>query len=100
MALAAQTDDAVECAIVRAVSAERMMSDLETFAQWSKVAATAGEAASFDWLKQQLDDIGLRTRLISHDAYISIPGPARLSAYGRTIPAITHAMAVPSRMVD
>ncbi len=96
MALAAPTNDAVECAIVRAVSAERMMSDLETFAQWSKVAATAGEAASFDWLKQQLDDIGLRTRLISHDAYISIPGPARLSAYGRTIPAITHAMAVPS----
>lgn len=96
MVLATQSDGAIARAAVDAVSAERMMSGLETFAQWPKIAATAGEAASFAWLKQQLDEIGLATRLISHDAYISIPGPARLIVGGRTIPAITHAMGLSS----
>lgn len=96
MALAMQTGGATENALVAGVSAERMMAGLGTLAQWSKVAATAGEAASFAWLQQQLAEIGLRTSLISHDAYISIPGPARLVADGRTITAITHAMSLSS----
>jgi hypothetical protein len=96
MALATQSDGAVESAVPGAVSAQRMMAGLKTLAQWSKVATTPGEASSFAWLKQQLDEIGLKTRLISHDAYISIPGPARLVIGERTVPAITHAMSLSS----
>lgn len=96
MAIAMQAEDGLEPAPVDEVSAARMMAGLETLAQWSKLAGTAGEAASFSWIKEQLDGLGLRTELIQHDAYISIPGPARLVVDGRTIPAITHSMSLPS----
>lgn len=96
MAIAMQAEGGLEPAPVDEVSAARMMSGLETLAQWSKLAGTTGEAASFSWIKEQLDGLGLRTELIQHDAYISIPGPARLVVDGRTVPAITHSMSLPS----
>jgi hypothetical protein len=96
MAIATQAEGGVEPVPVDEVSAARMMSGLETLAQWSKLAGTAGEAASFSWIKEQLDELGLRTELIQHDAYISIPGPARLIVDGRTVPAITHSMSLSS----
>lgn len=96
MAIAMQAEGGLEPALVDGVSAARMMSGLGTLAQWSKLAGTAGEAASFSWIKEQLDELGLRTELIQHDAYISIPGPARLVVDGRTVRAITHSMSLPS----
>lgn len=96
MAIAMQAGGGLEPVLVDAVSAARMMSGLETLAQWSKLAGTAGEAASFSWIKEQMDEIGLRTELIQHDAYISIPGSARLVVDGRAVPAITHSMSLPS----
>lgn len=78
------------------VSADRMMAGLKTLAQWSKLAGSAGEASSFSWIKRQLDELGLRTELVEHDAYVSIPGLARLVVDGRMVPAITHSMSLPS----
>lgn len=96
MALATQNKGGVEGALVDRVSADRMMTGLRALARWPKVAGTAGEASSFAWLKEQLDQIGLKAELIAHDAYISIPGPARLVVDGRTVPAITHSMSLSS----
>lgn len=96
MALAMQSGINVDHGVVDQVSADRMMAGLETLAQWSKLAGTAGEAASFSWIREQLDELGLRTELIEHDAYISIPGPARLVIGEATVPAITHAMSLSS----
>lgn len=96
MAIAMQAEGSSEPALVDRVSAARMMSGLGTLAQWSKLAGTAGEAASFAWIREQLDALGLRTELIEHDAYISLPGPARLVVDRRTIQAITHSMSLPS----
>lgn len=96
MAMEMKAEGSLEPALVDRVSAPRMMAGLGTLAQWSKLAGTDGEAASFSWIKEQLDELGLRTKLIQHDAYISIPGPARLVVDGRTLPAITHSMSLPS----
>lgn len=78
------------------VSADRMMDGLGVMARWTKLAGTEGEAACFAWLQQQLEACGLTTRLIAHDAYISLPGPAHVEYAGQRLAAITHSMAISS----
>jgi len=82
---------------VEAVSATRMMEQLCQFAAWTKLAGTAGEAESFAWLKAQLKSLGLPATLLSHDAYISLPGSAHLTCDGTRINAITQSMSRPSQ---
>jgi aminopeptidase YwaD len=77
---------------VDAVSGARMMEQLRQFAAWTKLAGTTGEAESFAWLKAQLEALGLPATLLSHDAYISLPGPAHLVCDGTRISAITQSM--------
>lgn len=77
---------------VEAVSGERMMAQLRQFAAWTKLAGTTGEAESFAWLKAQLESLGLPAILLSHDAYISLPGSAHLVCDGTRINAITQSM--------
>ncbi len=77
---------------VDSVSGARMMEQLRQFAAWTKLAGTAGEAESFAWLKAQLDSLGLPATLLSHDAYISLPGSAHLVCDETRINAITQSM--------
>lgn len=79
-----------------AVSAEVMMENLRGFAQWQKLAGTPGEMESLGFLRQRLDSYGYRTELLHHDAYISLPGPARVEVDGTPLVAITHSMSRPS----
>ncbi|UQR66673.1 M28 family peptidase [Bradyrhizobium sp. C-145] len=74
-----------------------MMEQLRQFAAWTKLAGTAGEAESFAWLKAQLESLGLPATLLSHDAYISLPGAAHLTCDGARINAITQSMSRPSQ---
>ena len=80
-------EDASLCA---AVSAERMMVDVREFARWVKLSGTPEELASLRHVRAALDAAGFRTEQISHDAYISLPGAARLEV-GRTDAARHHA---------
>jgi N-acetylated-alpha-linked acidic dipeptidase len=73
-----------------AVDAAAMMRHLEEFARRVKLSGTAAERESFDYLKSCLDGYGLRTELILHDAYISLPGPARLDIGSASPDCITH----------
>ncbi|WP_407118008.1 M28 family peptidase [Bradyrhizobium sp. LMG 9283] len=82
---------------VDGVSGARMMEQLRQFAVWTKLAGTAGEAESFAWLKAQLESLGLPATLLSHDAYISLPGSAHLTCDGSRIGAITQSMSQPSQ---
>jgi aminopeptidase YwaD len=82
---------------VEAVSATRMMDQLRQFATWTKLAGTASEAESFAWLKAQLESLDLPATLLSHDAYISLPGAAHLTCDGTRINAITQSMSRPSQ---
>lgn len=81
---------------VESVSAARLMEQLRQFAAWTKLAGTAGEAESFAWLKAQLEKLDLPATLLSHDAYISLPGAAHLTCEGTRINAITQSMSRPS----
>ena len=57
-----------------AVDGGSLMRHVGAFAQWEKLSGTAGEADSLRYIQAQLDALGFRTRLLSHDAYISLPG--------------------------
>jgi hypothetical protein len=76
--------------------AGRMMADLQKLAAWIKLSGTPEELESLEFVRSRYEAAGFSTRIIWHDAYISLPGPARLAHGGRTLQAITHSMAMPS----
>lgn len=76
--------------LCQAVDPDAMMRHLAVFAGRTKLSGTAEERESFDYLAEQLAALGWRTELILHDAYISLPGAARLLAGGERPDCITH----------
>jgi hypothetical protein len=78
------------------VDGPRMMRDLAGLAQWVKLSGTPEEMESIRFLRDQLDAAGYRTQVLMHDAYISLPGPARVEVDGTRLTAITHSMSRPS----
>ncbi len=79
-----------------AVDPAAMMRHLEEFARHIKLSGTPEELASFRYLKATLDGYGYATDLIMHDAYISLPGPARLELGTDAPDCITHSFSRPS----
>jgi len=79
-----------------AVSAQAMMRHLEEFARRVKLSGTPEELESFRYLQACLDGYGFQTKLILHDAYISLPGKARLEVDGLSPGCITHSFSRPS----
>jgi hypothetical protein len=79
-----------------AVDEATLWSHLEAFAQWQKLSGTPAELESFRYLQKVLAGYGYRTRLLSHDAYISLPGPARIEIGDATPDCITHSFSQPS----
>jgi hypothetical protein len=73
-----------------AVSRDRLMGHVAEFAKRVKLSGTAEELESFRYLQATLDAIGYRTELILHDAYISLPGRARVVVGNAELAAITH----------
>ncbi len=80
-----------------AVSESALMAHAAEFARYVKLSGTPGERASLDYVRSCLDGFGYRTELLLHDAYISLPGPARIELGGSTLDAITHSF---SRAAD
>ena len=81
--------DALE-QLAASVSGPVMMGHMEVFARWTKHAGTPEELESLHYIQREMDTYGFRTTLLLHDAYISLPGPARVEALGRTMRCITH----------
>ncbi len=71
---------------------ERLMAHIGEFARRVKLSGTAEELESFRYLQAQMDSFGYRTTLLSHDAFISLPGPARVEIDGESLRCITHSM--------
>jgi hypothetical protein len=82
----------LEADLAAGVSSDRLMAHMREFARRIKLSGTAEELASFRYLKAELEAIGYATQLLSHDAYISLPGPARIEIDGKTLTCITHSM--------
>jgi hypothetical protein len=86
----------VAAAPVDLVSGEALMGTCRLMAGRQKLSGSADERASMVALQGVLDGFGYRTRLISHDAYISLPGAASVVVDGVALTAITHSFSVPS----
>lgn len=90
-------DDLVEIpALAGAVDAAGMFRHLEAFARRVKLSGTAEELESFRYLQRMLDLYGYRTELLRHDAYISLPGRARIVVDNEQPDCITHSFSRPS----
>ncbi len=83
-------------ALCDAVSGQVMIGHLQEFARWVKLSGTPDELRSLHNVKARLDEYGFRTRIIFHDAYISLPGPTHVTVDGETLTAITHSHGQPS----
>lgn len=82
--------------LTEAVIGSEMMANLREMARWVKLSGTPEEREAFDFLERRMRDYGYRTRLILHDAYISLPGEARVTVDGRPLIAITHSFSLAS----
>ena len=83
-------------ALAAAVDSQRLMEHCQDFARWMKLSGSIDELASMKAVQAKLDGFGYRTALLSHDAYISLPGAARVIADGVELTAITHSFSQPS----
>jgi hypothetical protein len=68
------------------------MAHIAEFARRVKLSGTAEELESFLYLKREMEAYGYRTELLSHDAYISLPGRAKVAIEGVSLRCITHSM--------
>ncbi|MFT4180926.1 MAG: M28 family peptidase [Rhizobium sp.] len=73
---------------------ERLMAHIREFARRVKLSGTPEELESFHYLQAQMDSYGYRTQLLSHDAFISLPGAAKVEIEGESLRCITHSMSV------
>lgn len=78
------------------IDAQGLMRTIEAFGQWEKLSGNDGEMVSLQMIRERLDGYGFRTRILHHDAYISLPGRSRVSV-GNVVPkSITHSFSRPS----
>jgi hypothetical protein len=78
------------------VDTEELMGHVREFARRVKLSGTSEELESFHYLKARMEQFGYRTRLIFHDAYISLPIRSRVEVDGRQLKSITHSMSMPT----
>jgi hypothetical protein len=74
--------------------ADRLMEHVREFSRRVKLSGTTEELESFRYLQAQMESYGYDVQLIQHDAYISLPGKARVIVDGRVLRCITHSMSV------
>lgn len=79
-----------------AVDGTAMFADLTTIARWAKYPGTTDELKSLRYLEARAADIGLRTTILFHDAYISLPGSATVEIPGDSMECITHSFSLSS----
>jgi len=72
------------------IDAAAMHQDLVEFAKRTKLSGTPDELESFRYLERRMKDLGYRTELVLHDAYISLPGTAHLDIASLAPECITH----------
>jgi hypothetical protein len=76
------------------VEGAALMRHIDAFAKWIKLSGSEGEAASLRYIQAQLDALGFRTRVLHHDAYISLPGNSLVQVDGTTLRSITHSFSL------
>ena len=82
--------------ISAAVSGAMMMANLRRIAGWVKLSGTAEELEALRFLEAQMLAYGWRSTIVMHDAYISLPGAARVLVDGAPVRAITQSFSLAS----
>ena len=82
--------DTVRRSLCEAVDGSILMGHMQELARWVKLSGTPDELQSLRYFQAKLDEYGYRTRLIMHDAYISLPGKARVDVDNQALTSITH----------
>jgi Peptidase family M28/PA domain len=82
-----------------AVSEANLMEDTRRIAAWTRLSGSEEERSAAAYAEERLRAAGYRTRILVHDAYISLPGPAALRVTHpapREVFCITHSMGRPT----
>jgi hypothetical protein len=74
--LKASNLEELEGQLLAEVSRENLWRHAETLARWEKVSETPGGRAAVDYLKQQLDELGLTTTLYEFESLLGWPEEA------------------------
>jgi hypothetical protein len=92
-----QTLSRTERAIVEAVSREQLLTYTRGIAQWVRLSGTEEERKAFEYMADQLRQLGVEPHLYLGFGYISLPRSAALRVGQKDLHAITHAMAASTR---
>lgn len=87
-------------ALCDAVDGVALMRHIDAFARWEKLSGSPGEAESLRYIRGELDALGFRTELLTHDAYISLPGRSVVQVDNQTLRSITHSFSIASEGVS
>lgn len=86
----------LERTLAAQVSGQFLMEHVRQLARWHRHAGTPGEREAVECLRRVMEGYGYTTRVLWHDAYISLPVSSRVEWAGRTVPSITHSFGRPS----
>lgn len=81
------------------VSRAKLTEFNQTIAGWERLSGTPEELEAARYIEAELAAMGWASRILMHDAYISLPGKASLevvSPTARSFEVITHSMAIPT----
>lgn len=88
--------DTIQTTPADSVSGIEMMKNLHEIAHWVKLSGTAEEREALGFIDRCMAEYGFRTRIILHDAYISLPRKAHVTVGRKKLKAITHSFSKPS----
>jgi Peptidase family M28 len=91
-----RTDATGWSSVDAAVSESNLMEYTRHIARWTRLSGSAEERSAAAYAEERLRAAGYRTRILVHDAYISLPGPSTLQVTHpapREVFCITHSMA-------
>src|ERR1700722_15101017 len=82
--------DSMRRSLCDAVDGSILMGHMQELARWVKLSGTPDELQSLHYFRAELDEYGYRTNLIMHDAYISLPGKARVDVENQALTRLPH----------
>src|SRR5690349_7573469 len=82
--------------LTRELSSQRLMDLTRQISREPRLSGTEEEKRSAEFVQSVLNEAGVETELVFHDAYISLPGPAEIWVGGSRLPCITHSFSAPA----
>lgn len=79
-------------ALLDLVSVPNLIEFNQNIAKEVRLSGSEEELRAFKYVQGELERMGYKTELLYYDAYISLPGEARLSVNGTSYKCITHSM--------